>query len=165
MWSIFTDCHSLCCAGYDNEGHPLLIWRSCRHEAADRDMAEMLRLITWWFQYIDANLPSDKTKITLLCDRSDYKSSNSDIEFIKAASSVLQVFCRYLSYVVPILPDIPCYCFVYTEQFSRKAASRGDIPHRPGVLRSLERYQMVPGPSHPIKGCTCRISVWCSSIH
>lgn len=77
--------------GYDKEGHPLLIWHSSKHEAADRDMAEMLRLITWWFQYMDVNLPADKSKITLLCDRSDYKSSNSDVEFVKAASAVLQV--------------------------------------------------------------------------
>ena len=78
-------------AGCDNEGHPLLIWRSSRHEAADRDMEEMLRLITWWFQYVDHTMPEDKSKITLLCDRSDYKSSNSDMEFIKAAANVLQV--------------------------------------------------------------------------
>ena len=54
-------------------------------------MDEMLRLITWWFQYMDANMPTDKSKITLLCDRSEYKSSNSDVEFVKAASAVLQV--------------------------------------------------------------------------
>lgn len=77
--------------GLDNEGHPLLIWRASLHEAADRDMSEMIRLITWWFQYIDANMPEHKSKVTLLCDRSDYRSSNSDIELIKAASNVLQV--------------------------------------------------------------------------
>jgi hypothetical protein len=78
--------------GYDKEGHPLLIWRSSRHEAAERDMSEMVRLITWWFQHMAHNMPEDKSKITLLCDRSDYKSSNSDIEFVKVAASVLQVF-------------------------------------------------------------------------
>lgn len=38
--------------GYDKEGHPLLIWRSCKHEAGDRDMDEMIRLISWWFQHV-----------------------------------------------------------------------------------------------------------------
>jgi len=76
--------------GYDNEGHPLLIWRSSLHEAADRDMDEMVRLILWWFQYMSTIMPPNKSKITLLCDRSDYRSANSDLEFVKAASNVLQ---------------------------------------------------------------------------
>ena len=50
-----------------------------------------MRLITWWFQHIDANMPENKSKVSLLCDRSDYKNTNSDVEFVKRAASVLQV--------------------------------------------------------------------------
>jgi hypothetical protein len=94
--------------GFDKEGHPLMIWRASRHNALERDMDEMLRMCIWWFQYVrfiyrvsaifyllllfqaDSVMPPNKSKLTMLCDRSDYGSNSSDIEFVKASSKVMQ---------------------------------------------------------------------------
>lgn len=76
--------------GVDKEGHPLLIYNSRFHFAKERDTEEMTRMVVWWCEVGIKNLPENKTKLTLLVDRTDFSNENADIEFIKHVGKVFQ---------------------------------------------------------------------------
>ncbi len=76
--------------GCDLEGHPLLIYRVRMNLPRERDIEEMGRMSLWWLFLSLRHLPPDKTKITLLFDRSDFKSENSDIEFMQHLTPLFQ---------------------------------------------------------------------------
>lgn len=83
--------------GTDREGHPLLVWRVRFNFPKERDLEEMARMVYWWFYVALSALPADKSKITLLMDRTGYTSENSDIEFLKYLSGNLQVITDLLN--------------------------------------------------------------------
>ena len=53
-------------------------------------MEEMTRMIIWWCEVGIKKMPADKTKLTLLVDRSDFSNENADIEFVKHVGKVFQ---------------------------------------------------------------------------
>lgn len=78
--------------GFDKEGRPLLIWTSRLHSAKDRVLEETGRLAIWWTEYIIRNrLPADKSKYTVLIDRTNFTNENSDIELIRHLAGAFQV--------------------------------------------------------------------------
>lgn len=77
--------------GTDREGHPLFVWKSKNHIGRDRDIGELTRMIVWWIEVAIKQLPADKSKFSILLDRSDFKQENGDIEFIKVVAGVFQV--------------------------------------------------------------------------
>jgi len=76
--------------GFDKMGHPLVIWRGALNVAAERDMDELGKAVIWWMDYVERNMPANKSKITIICDRTDMSSANGDIEFIKHIASYFQ---------------------------------------------------------------------------
>jgi hypothetical protein len=77
--------------GVDLFGHPLFIWHSCRHTANDRDIDELSRTMVWWMEYMNAKFTPDRSKYTVLIDRSNFKNENSDIELVKKLGKLFQV--------------------------------------------------------------------------
>jgi len=75
--------------GTDLEGHPLLIWRVRFNFAKDRDLDEMGRMVIWWMETAIASV-KDKSKVTVLLDRTGFKSENSDIEFCQHLTPIFQ---------------------------------------------------------------------------
>lgn len=99
--------------GFDKEGHPLVIWKTSRNIAKERDIKEMGDMIIWWLEYLEANSPADKSKVTILMDRSGYTQANSDLEFIKSFSKVLQVRSNFdIFFISPI--TLSCHNCVTT---------------------------------------------------
>jgi len=76
--------------GVDKEGHPLIIYRAKLQVPSERDMDEMLRMCTWWAEKVISMLPPDKSKATILVDRSDASLTNMDFEFVKAMAGIFQ---------------------------------------------------------------------------
>jgi hypothetical protein len=76
--------------GVDKEGHPLIVYRAKLQVPSERDMDEMLRLCTWWAEKVISMLPPDKSKATILVDRSDASLTNMDFEFVKAMAGIFQ---------------------------------------------------------------------------
>ena len=76
--------------GTDKEGHPLLIWRVRMNNPRDRDVEEMARMVAWWVSIAVRACPPNKSKVTLLMDRSEYKQENSDIEFMRHLTPIFQ---------------------------------------------------------------------------
>lgn len=76
--------------GYDKEGHPLIVFTSRLNNCKERDIQEMTKMAIWWLETSLLLMPTDKTKYTLLVDRSNHKSENTDIELIRAVGKVFQ---------------------------------------------------------------------------
>ncbi len=76
--------------GYDKENHPLLVYTTTKHFNNDRDIDEVVRMATWWIEKLVKELPSDKTKYTLLIDRTGQTNENSDVELVRAVGKILQ---------------------------------------------------------------------------
>jgi len=75
--------------GVDKEGRPLLIFRTRFHKANDRDPEEMAKMVIWWTEQAIKALPNDKTKYTILFDRTD-ASGAQDFEFVKYFAKLFQ---------------------------------------------------------------------------
>lgn len=76
--------------GMDKEGHPLVVYRAKLQNPHDRDVDEMVNMAVWWAEKIISQLPADKSKATILIDRTDAGMANSDMEFVRAMASVFQ---------------------------------------------------------------------------
>ena len=74
--------------GKDKDGHPLAIYRPRLNDPNTRDMEEMSRMIMWWASVIMSEMPTERSKCTILVDRTDVQSP--DIAFLRAFSSVFQ---------------------------------------------------------------------------
>jgi hypothetical protein len=75
--------------GCDKEGHPLIIVISRLHDPSDRDIDELLRLCIWWIEYGVSKMPPNKSKFSVLINRSGATQANTDLEFIKHMSKML----------------------------------------------------------------------------
>jgi len=78
--------------GVDKEGRPLLIYRSKKSFPNDRDLDEAARMLVWFAEHVQRRLPGNMTKYTLLIDRVDHKSENTDMDLMKHVSAQFQVF-------------------------------------------------------------------------
>jgi len=76
--------------GTDNEGHPLLIYRVRMNNSSDRDVEEMGRMIMFFLATAVNAMPPDKSKFTILFDRTNFSKENSDIEFMRHMTPIMQ---------------------------------------------------------------------------
>lgn len=76
--------------GVDKQGHPVVVYRSKLQIPSDRNLDEMLKMCVWWAERVISLLPDDKSKVTILVDRSDSGMQNSDMEFVRAMAGVFQ---------------------------------------------------------------------------
>jgi hypothetical protein len=76
--------------GYDKEGRPMLIMATRRNDPNNRDLEEMGRACIWMFETVIRRLPDDKSKITILFDRTDTGVDKQDHAFMKNMIKVLQ---------------------------------------------------------------------------
>lgn len=77
--------------GVDKEGRPLLIYRSRFSFPKDRDLEECARMNVWFAEHLKRIMPENMTKYTLLVDRTEHTSENTDMELVKHLSTQLQV--------------------------------------------------------------------------
>jgi len=75
--------------GTDKEGRPLLVFRSRFHNPKDRDPEEMAKMVVWWTEQAIKSLPSDKSKFSILFDRTDAPGAQ-DFEFVKYFAKLFQ---------------------------------------------------------------------------
>eukprot|EP01038_Epipyxis_sp_PR26KG_P004551 gene4551-6423_t len=80
--------------GTDKEGHPLFIWHAKKNIMKDRDLEERMKLVLWWCEYMISFLPDNRTKFTVLIDRTDQTPANIDLEFI-------QLFAKHFQDLYP----------------------------------------------------------------
>jgi hypothetical protein len=77
--------------GQDKLGHPLLIFSQCKHWAKERDMEANKRLVMWFLFQAQSVMPPNRSKLTMVIDRTNIVGDNTDIEFTKNMAAVLQV--------------------------------------------------------------------------
>lgn len=69
--------------GVDKEGHPILVFNLKNHDANNRDMEALMRMTAWWTELAIAKMRPDICKVTVIMNRVDFTSENSDVEFVK----------------------------------------------------------------------------------
>lgn len=74
--------------GVDKQGLPIIVWNVRLHDGKNRDLAALTRLSMWWIEYALSKLPADKSKITVIMNRIDFRSENQDIEFCKRLADI-----------------------------------------------------------------------------
>ena len=79
--------------GYDKDGYPLLIVTARLHnlDPSDRNLHETVLMTLWWTEVAISKLSSDKSKITMLIDRSGCDDVPLDKEYIRLMSEIYQV--------------------------------------------------------------------------
>lgn len=75
--------------GTDREGRPLLIFRPSMHDAGNRDLETMAKMVMWCAEYAISKLPDDKSKFTVIIDR-DGAGWGQDLEFLKSFTKLFQ---------------------------------------------------------------------------
>jgi hypothetical protein len=76
--------------GVDKEGRPLFIVHATRHDPKNRSIEELAKAALWTVEHVLSRLPDDKTKYTVLIDRTDAGILNQDIEFTRTFSKLFQ---------------------------------------------------------------------------
>jgi hypothetical protein len=76
--------------GVDKEGRPLLIVHGIRHDPRNRNIEELAKAALWMMEQVIKRLPDDKSKYTILIDRTDCGLANQDIEFTRHFSKLFQ---------------------------------------------------------------------------
>jgi hypothetical protein len=72
------------------QGHPLLVFHAALHNPKTRDLDDTNRMFLFWMQHALAALPDNKTKFTVLIDRTGAGMGNQDIEFVKVLNATWQ---------------------------------------------------------------------------
>jgi hypothetical protein len=67
--------------GFDKEGRPLLIVRAFNHDPRHRDIEQLAKAALWMIEQAISRLPDDKSKYTIVVDRTDCGMANQDKEF------------------------------------------------------------------------------------
>jgi hypothetical protein len=82
--------------GTDREGRPLVVWRAAANVPRTRDLEETSRLLIFFTEYtLKKLMPKNKSKFTVLIDRSGFTSENSDMELMRHTASTFQVLLSY----------------------------------------------------------------------
>lgn len=143
--------------GVDKEGRPLLIYRSRLSFPKTRDLEECARMNIWFVEHIKRLMPNNMTKYTLLVDRTEHTSENTDIELMKHLSASVAVsrpynllLCRmlhsncYLLFLVASI--VPSCC---AGPVPRVPLQGDHLPRRCDVLLDLGYCEVVRGPCDP----------------
>lgn len=75
--------------GVDKEERPLFIASSRLHSVKERDLQKLAHVLTWWVDQAISRIPINKSKFTLLIDRSG-NTGDTDLEFLKYFGKVFQ---------------------------------------------------------------------------
>jgi len=67
--------------GFDKEGRPLFIIHATKHDSRNRDPEQLAKASLWMVEQAIARLPNDKSKYTLVFDRTGCGMANQDKEF------------------------------------------------------------------------------------
>lgn len=78
--------------GTDKEGHPLIVIRNRLNfpDMPDISMEDKAKTVLWWVEYAIAQLPDDKSKFTILVDRTGVTKENQDPDFTKTFPNLMQ---------------------------------------------------------------------------
>jgi hypothetical protein len=74
--------------GVDKEGHPLVVYLPRFNDPSVRDLEEMSRSLLYWTESVLESMPSNKSKATILVDRTG--NSQPDMDFIKFVAKAFQ---------------------------------------------------------------------------
>lgn len=74
--------------GVDKEGHPLVVYVPRFNDPSVRDLEEMSRSLLYWTEHVLENMPANKSKATILVDRTG--NSQPDMDFIKFVAKAFQ---------------------------------------------------------------------------
>jgi hypothetical protein len=83
--------------GYDKDGHPLTVYSARFHSCKDRSIEEMMYLAIYLMNFAAKHLPPNRSKFTVLVDRTQIRSDSQDMEVVKRIGSVMQVVIIFLS--------------------------------------------------------------------
>lgn len=76
--------------GVDKEGRPLFVVRTVNHDPRNRSIEELAKAVLWMVENLLRRLPDDKSKYTILIDRTDAGVFHQDVEFIRHFSKLFQ---------------------------------------------------------------------------
>lgn len=158
--------------GVDLEGHPLLVWRVRFNLPSERDIDEMGRMSMWWLYSAIRAMPRDKSKITLLMDRSGFKSENSDFEFVKHLTPIFQVVCIFYTlqqaqfcFRIISLSDFTGSLFIQVYFSFVRVNCNVWMFRWARFLWYLECREVVSGSGHSSQGSTCSCSLRSSAVY
>jgi len=83
--------------GEDKQGRPIVVFKTAKSLPKQRDLKESINLCFWTMEQAIKKLPQDKSKFTVLVDRTGHKLENNDLELLKNLSALFQV--RYSAVV------------------------------------------------------------------
>jgi hypothetical protein len=76
--------------GEDKQGRPIVVFKTAKSRPKQRDLKESVNLCFWSMEQAIQKLPKDKSKFTILIDRTGHKLENNDLELIKTVSALFQ---------------------------------------------------------------------------
>jgi hypothetical protein len=119
--------------GFDREGRPLLIWKPGKNFPKERNLEETSRLLIFWVEKtLKLHMPPNKSKYTILVDRSDFTKENADMELMKHTSTTFQVSLISYSLVKYMLKSLFFFLFYFRTCFQRVCYDAFFI-HRTGI--------------------------------
>lgn len=77
--------------GEDKQGRPIVVFKTAKSLPKQRNLKESVDLCFWTMEQAIQKLPKDKSKFTLLIDRTGHKLENNDLELIKKVIALFQV--------------------------------------------------------------------------
>lgn len=77
--------------GEDKQGRPIVVFKTAKSRPKQRDLKESVDLCFWTMEQAIQKLPKDKSKFTILVDRTGHRLENNDLELIKKVAALFQV--------------------------------------------------------------------------
>lgn len=74
--------------GVDKEGHPIIHVNPSLHDTNNRDMEQCAKSMMWWMEVAIASMPADRSKYTILINRSG--GGAADVEFSRHFTKLFQ---------------------------------------------------------------------------
>lgn len=147
--------------GEDKQGRPIVVFKTARSRPKQRDLKESVNLCFWSMEQAIQKLPKDKSKFTILVDRTGHKLENNDLELIKTVSALFQVWHELLAngfldadYILPS-------CCV-AGSASRACGDVHHSSHRLGVPRPLQHCEVVRRSRDAQQGAAHAVPVRCA---
>lgn len=76
--------------GVDKEGRPLFVVSVAKHDPKNRSIEELAKAVLWMVENHIKRLPENRSKYTILIDRTDAGMMNQDVEFLRHFSKLFQ---------------------------------------------------------------------------